>query len=144
MTAAVPNGANFSIIISRFAKSKIFGLPSFVRNRLTFIRRLCRVYVLLNAKHGLNEADRLMLQDLDNKVQTGQVSWSLQTIITKADLVSRHNLDTTIDGIKRTICENAPTCLPPIVTSSLKSDGPGVNDVRRSIVEACGLARSRP
>ena len=104
--------------------------------------RLCRVYVLLNAKHGLNEADRLMLQDLDDKIQSGQVRWTFQAIITKADLVSCHNQDTAIEGIKRAIFENAPTCLPPIVTSSLKSDGLGVNDVRRSIVEACGIARS--
>jgi GTP-binding protein len=75
-----------------------------------------------------------MLQELDKKVQSGQVRWTLQAIITKADLVSCHNLATTIDGIKRTIFENAPSCLPPIVTSS---DGPGVDDVRRSIVEAC-------
>jgi|SRR6266851_337456 GTP-binding protein len=103
--------------------------------------RLCRVYVLLNAKHGPNQADKLMLQDLDNKIQSGNVRWSLQAIITKADLVSCHNLDATVESIKRTIFENAPTCLPPIVTASLKSDGLGVNDVRRSIVEACGLAR---
>jgi GTP-binding protein len=103
--------------------------------------RLCRVYVLLNAKHGLNQADKLMLQDLDNKIQSGNARWSLQAIITKADLVSCHKLEATIESIKRTIFENAPTCLPPIVTASLKSDGLGVNDVRRSIVEACGLAR---
>ena len=104
--------------------------------------RLCRVYVLLNAKHGMNEADRLMLQDLDNKIQSGDARWSLQAIITKADLVSSHNLDATEESMKRSIFEIAPTCLPPIITASLKSDGLGVNDVRRSIVEACGLACS--
>ncbi len=92
----------------------------------------------------MNEADRLMLQDLDNKIQSGDVRWTLQAIITKADLVSSHNLDATKESIKRTIFENAPTCLDPIVTASLKSDGLGVKDVRRSIVEACGLARSSP
>jgi GTP-binding protein len=96
---------------------------------------------VVNAKHGLNEADKVMLQDLDNQIQSGQIRWSLQAIITKADLVSCHNLDSTINGITKTIFENAPTCLPPIVTSCLKSDGQGVNDVRCSIVEACGLAR---
>lgn len=102
-------------------------------------RELCRVYVLLNAKHGANEADKLMLQHLDDKVQSGGAKWTLQAIITKADLVSRHNQEAAIEGIKRAIFENAPTCLPPIVTSSLKSNGLGVNDVRRSIVEACGV-----
>lgn len=101
------------------------------------------MYVLLNAKHGTSEADRLMLQHLDKKVQSGERRWTLQAIITKADLVSSHNLDAAIEGIKQTIFENAPTCLPPIVTASLKSNGGlGLNDVRRSIVEACGLAPS--
>lgn len=106
--------------------------------------RLCRVYVLLNAKHGMNEADRLMLQDLDQRIQSGDTRWTLQAIITKADLVSSHKLDGTKESMKRSIFENAPTCLGPIVTASLKSDGLGVNDVRRSIVEACGLTRSSP
>lgn len=83
-----------------------------------------------------------MLQDLDHKIQSGDAMWSLQAIITKADLVSSHELDATEESMKRSILENAPTCLPPIVTASLKSDGLGVNDVRRSIVEACGLTRS--
>lgn len=100
------------------------------------------MYILLNAKHGASEADRLMLQNLDKKVQAGESRWTLQAIITKTDLVPCHSLETTIKGIKQVIFENAPTCLPPIVTSSLKSNGLGVSDVRRSIVEACGLAPS--
>ncbi|KAI9464510.1 P-loop containing nucleoside triphosphate hydrolase protein, partial [Lactarius psammicola] len=102
---------------------------------------LCRVYILLNAKHGVNEADKLMLRDLDEKIQSGS-RWTLQAIITKADLVPLHR-DRTISSIKRTIFEHAPTCLPPIVTGSLKkstSTAMGVNDLRLSIIEACALA----
>lgn len=85
-----------------------------------------------------------MLKHLDQKVQSGRPRWTLQAIITKADLVSLHNREAAIEGIKRAIFENAPTCLPPIVTASLKSDGLGIDDVRRSIVEACDLAPSPP
>ncbi|KAI9440432.1 P-loop containing nucleoside triphosphate hydrolase protein [Lactarius indigo] len=89
---------------------------------------LCRVYILLNAKHGINGADKAMLQDLDQKIQSGS-RWTLQG-------------HTTISSIKRTIFENAPTCLPPIVTGSLKSTSTsvGVNDLRMSVMEACALA----
>lgn len=100
------------------------------------------MYVLLNAKHGASAADREMLQHLDKKVQSGESRWTLQAIITKTDLVACHSLESAIKGIQQVIFENAPTCLPPIVTSSLKSNGLGVSDVRRSIVEACGLAPS--
>ncbi|KAH9175937.1 P-loop containing nucleoside triphosphate hydrolase protein [Lactarius sanguifluus] len=101
---------------------------------------LCRVYILLNAKHGINEADKVMLQHLDEKIQSGS-RWTLQAVITKADLVPLHR-DTTISSIKRTIFENAPTCLPPIVTGSLKSTSTsvGVDDLRMSVMEACALA----
>jgi GTP-binding protein len=101
---------------------------------------LCRVYILLNAKHGVNEADKLMLQELDEKIQSGS-RWTLQAIITKADLVPL-NRDTNISSIKRTIFEHAPTCLPPIVTGSLKSTSTalGVDDLRMSVMEACALA----
>ncbi|KAN0137067.1 P-loop containing nucleoside triphosphate hydrolase protein [Lactarius tabidus] len=100
---------------------------------------LCRVYILLNAKHGINEADKLMLRDLDARVQSGS-RWTLQAVITKADLVPLR--DTTVSRIKRTIFEQAPTCLPPIVTASLKSTSTalGVDDLRSSIMEACALA----
>jgi GTP-binding protein len=101
------------------------------------------VYVLLNAKHGANEADKLMLRQLDEKVQSGGVRWTLQAIITKADLVSPHNQQAAIEGINSAIFENAPTCLPPIVTASLKSNGLGLDDVRRSIVEASNLGPSQ-
>jgi len=82
-----------------------------------------------------------MLKHLDERIRSGGVRWTLQAIITKADLVSPLNLTTALESIKRAIFENAPTCLPPIVTASQKSNGLGVIDVRRSIVEACGLAR---
>lgn len=99
------------------------------------------MYILINAKHGINEADELMLRDLDAKIQSGS-RWTLQAIITKADLVPL-NRATTISRIKQAIFEQAPTCLPPIVTASpkkSKSAPPGVNDLRTSIVEACALA----
>jgi GTP-binding protein len=98
------------------------------------------VYILLNAKHGTSEADRMMLRQLDEKVQSGVARWTLQAIITKADLVSSVNLDAAVKGIQQTIFENAPTCLPPIVTAS-GGIALGADDVRRSMVEACGLAR---
>lgn len=80
-----------------------------------------------------------MLQDLDEHIQSGRASWTMQAIITKADLGTS---DAAIQSINRSVFENAPTCLPPIVTSSLKSNGLGVGDVRKSIAEACSLARS--
>jgi GTP-binding protein len=82
-----------------------------------------------------------MLQHLDEMIQSGHSRWTLQAIITKADLVPLVNVNPVISSIRQSIFDNAPTCLPPIVTASLKSTGLGIDDVRRSIVEACGLVR---
>ena len=138
VNVAVQNGARFSTIISRLEPSKPFLYHTTLWADLSL--RLCRVYVLLNAKHGINEADKFMLRDLDAKIQSGS-RWTLQAIITKADLVPLHR-DATVSRIKQTIFEQAPTCLPPIVTASLKSTSTalGVNDLRMSIMEACALA----
>jgi GTP-binding protein EngB required for normal cell division len=139
VNVVVQNGARFSTIIWRLEPSKPFLCHTTLWADL-FVR-LCRVYMLLNAKHGINEADKFMLRDLDAKIQSGSTRWTLQAIITKADLVPLHR-DATVSRIKQTIFEQAPTCLPPIVTASLKSTSTalGVNDLRMSIVEACALA----
>ncbi|KAI0306006.1 hypothetical protein B0F90DRAFT_1695286, partial [Multifurca ochricompacta] len=100
-------------------------------------RELARVYLVINAKHGLNEADRIMLQDLDKRIQSSRNGhiWSFQAIITKADLYGGDGIS--ISSIKQSIFDIAPTCLPPIVTAPpLKL---GINDVRKSMMEACDL-----
>jgi GTP-binding protein len=141
--AVVQNGVNFSIIISILGESKLIPVLDLFMFFIWYIFRLSRVYILINAKHGVNQADKLMLQDLDERIQSGHFRWTLQAIITKTDLVPLEKLDTAISSIKQTIFDNAPTCLPPIVTAApVKSTGLGIDDVRRSIVEACGLARS--
>ncbi|THH10560.1 hypothetical protein EW146_g8329 [Bondarzewia mesenterica] len=101
---------------------------------------LRRVFVLFNAKHGLNEADRLMLQNLDALCQaSGDMRWTLQAIITKVDTVPKQLVATTIPALQKEIFEIAPTCLPPIITAALKHPRLGIEEIRQSIAEACGL-----
>ncbi|KAI0063973.1 P-loop containing nucleoside triphosphate hydrolase protein [Artomyces pyxidatus] len=105
-------------------------------------KELRRVYILFNAKHGLNEADRLMLGDLDAQCQlTGGSRWTLQAIVTKADTISPRDLSILLPKLRKEIFDVAPTCLPPIVTASLKHPLFGVSEVRSSVAEACGLQK---
>ncbi|KAI0272425.1 P-loop containing nucleoside triphosphate hydrolase protein [Gloeopeniophorella convolvens] len=104
-------------------------------------QQLCRVYLLINAKHGMNEADKLMLQDLDRRIQSGRAKWTLQAIITKADLLPSRGLEGSISDIQQTIFQHAPTCLPAITTASRKGNIFGIDEVRKSLMEACGLGR---
>ncbi len=102
------------------------------------------MFILFNAKHGLNEFDRTMLRSLDEQcLASGGVNWTLQAIITKTDALRTGELLTAVKNMQRDIFESAPTCLPPILTSAHSHPHMGVGDVRQSIEEACGLGRTK-
>lgn len=104
--------------------------------------RLRRIYLLVNAVHGLNDADRAMLQRLDEQCQAASgTTFTLQAIITKADnLLRSANGRGAIKDIQKDIFETAPTCLPAIVTAALDDSRLGIDEMRKSIAEACGLS----
>lgn len=84
-----------------------------------------------------------MLQSLDAHCQSsGGLRWTLQAIITKVDTLRSSELQNTIKDIQRDIFETAPTCLPPILTSAHQQPHFGVDAMRASIAEACGLAKA--
>ena len=120
-------------------------VPSFTRDAplvLTY-HRLRRVFILFNAKHGLNDVDRMMLQSLDEQCQSsGGLRWTLQAIITKTDSLRPGELAKAVKGMQKDIFETAPTCLPPILTAAHVQPHFGVDSVRQSISEACGLGKA--
>ncbi|KAF9554950.1 P-loop containing nucleoside triphosphate hydrolase protein [Agrocybe pediades] len=109
----------------------------YIQNR----KELKRIYILFNAKHGLNETDKQMVAHLSDALVTeqGTQPFTLQAIITKADTVPIANLEQVIAGMKKDIWEAAPLCLPPIVTSAEMRPPFGVDLVRQNIAQACGL-----
>lgn len=106
--------------------------------KLTEGTRLRRVFVLFNGGHGLNEVDAMMLQSLDERVQASAgLKFTLQAIITKADIIPDRTLMSSIARMKEDIAEAAPTCLDPIVTSVAKFPYVGIDVVRDAIMQAC-------
>lgn len=86
----------------------------------------------------------MMLRSLDEQCQaSGGVNWTLQAIITKTDALRTGELLSAVKNIQRDIFESAPTCLPPILTSVHNFPHMGVDDVRESIQEACGVSRTK-
>lgn len=86
-----------------------------------------------------------MLHDLDQRSQSteGQ-SFTLQAVVTKLDLLaSKDDKDASklVEKIRKDIFEAAPTCLPPIFTSTEHHPQFGIPELRQSIVEACGTGR---
>lgn len=101
--------------------------------------RLKRVYILFNAKHGLNEIDRMMLQSLDEQIQSSKGNrFTLQAILTKVDTLESDSV-AMVKKTQKEIFQTAPTCLPALLTSSTRRPPFGIDEVRRNIAEACGL-----
>ncbi|KAJ2921228.1 hypothetical protein H1R20_g15863, partial [Candolleomyces eurysporus] len=105
-------------------------------------KQLKRVYILFNAKHGLNETDTSMLQHLSRYLisKEGTQPFTLQSVITKVDLVPSNQVAAAIGQIKKDIFAAAPLCLPPILTSCEMDPPFGIENIRKNIAEACELA----
>lgn len=105
------------------------------------VTRLKRIYILFTAKHGLNAFDHEMLSHLSQKLLTlqGTQPYTLQAIITKADLVRPNDLRASIALIQKSILESAPLCLPAIVTSTALRPPFQIDSVRKNIMDACGV-----
>ncbi|KAI9573896.1 P-loop containing nucleoside triphosphate hydrolase protein [Boletus coccyginus] len=101
---------------------------------------LRRIYILFSAPHGLRSTDKAMLAELDTQVQRfGGTRFTLQAIITKADQLGDLGREH-VDQMKNAIFQAAPTCLPPIITACpQKGSKFGIELVRKSISDCCGL-----
>ncbi|TFK21489.1 P-loop containing nucleoside triphosphate hydrolase protein [Coprinopsis marcescibilis] len=110
-------------------------------NYLDTREELRRIYILFNAKHGLNNFDRGMLEHISQKLLSarGTQPFTLQAVITKADLVPPGKLSEVITKMRKEIFASAPLCLPPIITSCEMNPAFGVDKVRESIAQACGF-----
>ncbi|KAF8884816.1 hypothetical protein BD779DRAFT_1471894 [Infundibulicybe gibba] len=89
----------------------------------------------------LNSFDTQMLTHLSKMLLSdrGTQPFTLQSIITKADCIPADQIPTVISRMRRQIWEAAPLCLPPIVTSTQMSPPFGIEEVRKNILDACGL-----
>ncbi|KAG2144524.1 P-loop containing nucleoside triphosphate hydrolase protein [Suillus clintonianus] len=103
-------------------------------------KKLCRVFILISAAHGMTATDEAMLSSLNTQIQSlDDISWTLQAIITRADAL-KANGRAQINQIEQDIFRVAPTCLPPIITSCPSKGIPfGIDEVRKSISHACGI-----
>jgi GTP-binding protein len=86
---------------------------------------LKRVYVLIDARHGLKPADRLMMDGLD------EAAVSYQIVLTKADKLKPGQLETMAATTLQQLAKR-PAAFPELIpTSSTKKTG--LNDLRDAI-----------
>lgn len=86
---------------------------------------LARVFLLIDARHGLKTADNAVLETLD------QSAVSYQGVLTKADKVSEAELEQ-VSAAASAQLSRRPAAYPGLIVTSVK-DGTGIDDLRAAI-----------
>ena len=107
------------------AKSKIAAWTELIHAYLLGRRNLARVYVLIDARHGLKDTDTPTLKALS------EAAVSHQVVLTKADAVKKSELATRIDEVEAAIAKR-PAAFPGVLVTSAE-EGTGVQDVRAAV-----------
>jgi len=107
------------------AKSKIAAWTELIHAYLIGRRNLARVYVLVDARHGLKDTDDPTLDLL------GQAAVSHQIVLTKCDAVKPSELAGRIDQVEAALAKR-PAAFPGVLPTSAH-DGAGIAELRAAI-----------
>jgi len=107
------------------AKQKVAAWTGLTNDYLRGRAPLARVYVLVDARHGLKAIDETVLDML------GQAGVSHEAVLTKCDLVDAPDLARTSEAL-RAAMRRRPAAFPDLVATSAR-DGGGVAELRAAI-----------
>jgi GTP-binding protein len=107
------------------AKSKIAAWTELIHAYLLGRSNLARVYVLIDARHGLKDTDNPTLDVL------GQAAVSHQIVLTKADAVKPAELAHRINEVEAAL-EKRPAAFPRVILTSAH-DGTGIPELRAAV-----------
>ncbi len=108
------------------AKSKIAAWTELIHVYLLGRSNLARVYVLVDARHGLKDTDKPTLDAL------GKAAVSHQIVLTKADAVKPSELAARINEIEAALAKR-PAAFPSVILTSAH-DGTGIPELRAAIM----------
>jgi GTP-binding protein len=107
------------------AKSKIAAWTELIHTYLRGRANLARVYVLVDARHGLKDTDTPVLDAL------GKVAVSHQIVLTKCDAVNAEELARRKEEVGAALAKR-PAAFPGVLTTSAR-DGAGIPELRAAI-----------
>src|SRR5580698_7605232 len=107
------------------AKSKIAAWTALIHDYLRGRATLARVYILVDARHGLKTADDAILNTLS------EAAVSHEIVLTKCDQLRPTELADRIETVKAAI-KKRPAAFPDVIVTSSHS-GDGVTDLRAAI-----------
>ena len=112
------------------AKTKIAAWTELIHAYLRGRANLARIYVLVDARHGLKPADDPMFAAL------GQVAVSHQIVLTKSDAVKPAELGQRIAEVEAALAKR-PAAFPTVLATSAH-DGTGIPELRAAIARLLG------
>ena len=107
------------------AKAKVAAWTSLIHDYLRGRANLARVYVLIDARHGLKDSDSELFDLL------GAAAVSHEIVLTKADQVAAKELEERIAGIKTALARRA-AAFPEVAATSAHT-GAGIPELRAAI-----------
>jgi GTP-binding protein len=107
------------------AKSKIAAWTALIHAYLRGRANLARIYVLVDARHGLKDTDDQVFEAL------GQAAVSHQIVLTKADAVKPAELTARIAEVEAALAKR-PAAFPTVLVTSAH-DSAGIPDLRAAV-----------
>jgi GTP-binding protein len=108
------------------SKTKVAAWTALIHAYLAGRANLARVYVLIDARHGLKDVDEAVLKTLD------EAAVSYQIVLTKADQVKKTELEARLADIAAALAKR-PAAFPEILVTS-SHEGMGMPELRAAIV----------
>jgi len=106
-------------------KAKVKAWTDLIHAYLAGRANLARVYVLIDARHGLKAADETVLKTLD------EAAVSYQVVLTKADQVKPAELEARISETAAALAKR-PAAYPDIIATSARDDA-GMPELRAAV-----------
>ena len=107
------------------AKSKIAAWTALIHAFLRGRANLARVYVLIDARHGLKDTDDQVFEAL------GGAAVSHQVVLTKSDEITEAELARRIGEVEAALAKR-PAAFPTVLATSAR-EGSGIDDVRAAV-----------
>ena len=108
-------------------KAKVASWTTLIHKFLQGRSSLARVYVLIDARHGLKDVDLEILKTLD------RTAVSYQVVLTKADQVKGAELDACRAKVEAALSKH-PAAFPEVLTTSSRS-GTGMPELRAAMMK---------
>jgi GTP-binding protein len=108
-------------------KAKVASWTALIHKFLQGRSNLARVYVLIDARHGLKDVDLDVLKTLD------KAAVSYQVVLTKADQVKAAELEARVTATSAALLSH-PAAFPELLVTSSKT-GAGMPQLRAAMVQ---------